>query len=49
LYERSYKKAINLLKNEYSEIHYRILNSQFDADDADVFLQLCVMGKVKYG
>ena len=41
--------AINLLKNEYSEIHYRILNGQFDADDADVFLQLCVMGEVKYG
>jgi hypothetical protein len=41
--------GINLLKNKYSEIHYRILNGQFDADDADVFLQLCVMGEVKFG
>jgi len=41
--------AINLIKKEHPEVWERILTEEYDADDADVFLQLCVMGEVVFG
>jgi len=42
-------ESIPIIKKDYPEIWERILLEQADAGDADVFLQLCVMGKVVYG
>lgn len=41
--------AISKIKTEYSEIWENILLEQSDAGDADVFLQLCVMGEIIFG
>ena len=41
--------AITKIKSEYPEIWENILLENADAGDADVFLQLCVMGEVVYG
>lgn len=41
--------AISLIKKEHPEVWERILTEEYDADDADVFLQLCVMGEVVFG
>jgi hypothetical protein len=42
-------ESIPIIKKDYHEIWERILLEQGDAGDADVFLQLCVMGEVIYG
>ncbi len=42
-------EAITILKKEYPEVWESILLEQSDAGDADIFLQLCVMGDVVYG
>jgi hypothetical protein len=42
-------EAITIIKKEYPEIWENILLEQADAGDADVFLQICVMGEVVYG
>jgi len=42
-------EGITLLKKDYDFIYERILDEQYDAGDADVFLQLCVLGDVVYG
>ena len=42
-------ESIPIIKKDYPEIWKRILLEQADAGDADVFLQLCVMGEVVYG
>jgi hypothetical protein len=42
-------EAITIIKKDYPEIWERILLEQEDSGDADVFLQLCVMGDVVYG
>ena len=42
-------ESIPIIKKDYPEIWERILLEQADAGDADVFLQLCVMGEVVYG
>ena len=42
-------EAITLIKKEYPNIWENILLENADAGDADVFLQLCVMGEVVYG
>jgi|694.fasta_scaffold02269_17 hypothetical protein len=41
--------AISLIKKEYPNIWENILLEQSDAGDADVFLQLSVMGEVVFG
>ena len=41
--------AINTLKTEYPDIYTNIVLGDADASDADVFLQLCVMGEVVFG
>lgn len=41
--------GITKIKSEYPEIWRNILLENADAGDADVFLQLCVMGEVVYG
>jgi len=42
-------ETITILKKDYPEVWENILLEQADAGDADVFLQLCVMGEVVYG
>jgi hypothetical protein len=41
--------AITIIKKEYPHVWENILLEQEDAGDADVFLQLCVMGEVVFG
>ncbi len=41
--------GITLLKRDYVDSYENILDGQDDANDADIFLQLCVMGDVVYG
>jgi hypothetical protein len=41
--------AITLIKKDYPEVWENILDEQYDANDADIFLQLCVMGEVVFG
>jgi len=42
-------EAITLVKRDYPEVWENILDEQYDANDADIFLQLCVMGDVVFG
>jgi len=42
-------EAITIIKRDYPEVWSNILLENADAGDADVFLQLCVMGDVVYG
>jgi hypothetical protein len=42
-------KGISLTKKRYPKVWENILLEQYDANDADVFLQLCVMGKIVFG
>jgi hypothetical protein len=42
-------EAITLVKRDYPEVWNNILDEQYDANDADIFLQLCVMGDVVFG
>lgn len=42
-------EAITTIKNDYPEVWENILLEQEDANDADIFLQLCVMGEIVYG
>lgn len=42
-------EGINIIKKDYPEVWENILLEQSDASDADVFLQLCVMGEVVFG
>lgn len=41
--------AINLMKEKYPQNYTNIVNEEDDADDADIFFQLAVMGKVVFG
>ena len=42
-------EAITIIKKDYPEVWENILDEQYDANDADIFLQLCVMGDVVFG
>lgn len=42
-------ETITIIKKDYPEVWENILLEQADAGDADVFLQLCVMGEIVYG
>ena len=42
-------EAITIIKRDYPHVWENILDEQYDANDADVFLQLCVMGDVVFG
>jgi hypothetical protein len=41
--------AINLVKKDYPEVYENIVLEEYDAEDADIFLQLAVMGNVVFG
>jgi hypothetical protein len=41
--------AITEIKTKYPDVWERILTEEYDADDADVFLQICVMGEIVFG
>jgi hypothetical protein len=45
----SLKKGWQLLAEKYPHIFARFQDEQYDAGDADVFVQLCVFGEVVYG
>jgi hypothetical protein len=40
---------ISITKEDYPKVWENILLEQYDANDADIFLQLCVMGEVQFG
>lgn len=42
-------KGLDLMKANYNEMYERMISGDWDADDADVWLQLSVMGDVVYG
>jgi hypothetical protein len=42
-------EGISITKEDYPEVWENILLEQYDANDADIFLQLCVMGEVVFG
>lgn len=42
-------EAIDILKNDYKQVYENIIDEEYDADDADVFFQLAVMGEVTFG
>jgi hypothetical protein len=41
--------GFQLMAEEYPEAFARILNEQYDADDADIWFQLTIMGEVVFG
>lgn len=41
--------AIDLLKADYPQTYENIIDEEYDADDADIFFQLAVMGEVTFG
>ena len=42
-------EAIDILKNDYTRAYENIIDEEYDADDADIFFQLAVMGEVTFG
>jgi hypothetical protein len=42
-------EAIDILKNYYTRAYENIIDEEYDADDADIFFQLAVMGEVTFG
>ena len=46
--EQSIRKAIPLMVEDYPESYTRWMTEQYDADDADIFLQLATMGEVVF-
>jgi len=47
--KKSIIDALQKLDTEYPEILDRILNEQYDADDADIALQMACFGKIVFG
>lgn len=45
----SSKKALETMALKYVDHYARIVNDSYDAEDADVWFQLAVMGEVRYG
>jgi len=45
---QSIRKAIALMMEDYPESYTRWMEGQYDADDADIFLQLVTMGEVVF-
>jgi hypothetical protein len=46
---KSIQRALILMAQDYPEILTSILDENYDAGDADVFFQLCIMGEVVFG
>lgn len=47
--EQSIRKGIRLMMEDYPESYGRWMEGQYDADDADIFLQLVTMGEIVFG
>jgi hypothetical protein len=41
--------AIQKIKAEHPNVYNNIIDEDYDADDADVFFQIAVMGEVTFG
>lgn len=41
--------AIQKLKSDYPHVYENIIDEEYDAEDADVFFQLAVMGEITFG
>jgi hypothetical protein len=48
LNEISIERGIRAMKDEYEFAYYNILADVYDEEDADVFLQFCVLGQYIY-
>lgn len=46
---KSVKKALETICSEHQSIFHSLMNQQYDAVDADVFFQYCVMGEITFG
>ena len=46
---QSIRKGICLMVEDYPESYGRWMEGQYDADDADIFLQLVTMGEIVFG
>ena len=42
-------EAIDLLKSDYPRTYENIIDEEYDAEDADIFFQLAVMGEITFG
>jgi hypothetical protein len=41
--------AIQKVKTEYPDVYNNIIDEEYDADDADIFFQIAVMGEITFG
>jgi len=42
-------EAITIMKRDYPDIYQNLVNEEYDANDADIFFQIAVMGEVTFG
>jgi hypothetical protein len=45
----SIANAFSVMSSDYKEYLSRIMREEYDADDADVWLQIATMGEVVFG
>jgi len=45
----SMRKGFRLMRQKYPKMFYEVLNESYDANHADVWLQLCLFGEVIFG
>jgi hypothetical protein len=41
--------AIQKVKTEFPDVYNNIIDEEYDADDADIFFQIAVMGEIVFG
>jgi hypothetical protein len=41
--------SLTKMKKDYPKNYHSILDGSYDADDADIFLQICLLDEVRYG
>ena len=49
LTKESCEKAFQILLDKYPSVFANIINEEYDANDADIFFQLAVMGEIVFG
>lgn len=49
LTRESIQKGLDLMSKDHSETLFNIIDENYDANDADIFFQLCVIGEITFG
>lgn len=49
LTRESIQKGLDLMSKDHSETLFNIIDENYDANDADIFFQLCVLGEITFG